>query len=130
MLWHNRLANAFFLIIKKALQNCNIQSNDDNALVCPTCQLGKFHKLPFSTFVFCVNEPLVVIHANFWVSFVVFKNGFHYYFHFTDEYSKFTWIFFLKAKDVFQVFLQFKSTIELKLAIKVKILQSDWSGEF
>lgn len=50
---------------------------------------------------------------------------------FIDEHSHFTWISFLKPKNIIaQAFLQFKTNVELQLGHKIKVLQSDWGGEF
>lgn len=59
------------------------------------------------------------------------KNGFQFYVHFVDEYSQFTWIYFLKTKvSVLQAFEQFKAQVELQTDHKIKVLQNAWGGEF
>ena len=57
-------------------------------------------------------------------------NGYVYYLTFVDDYSRKTWIYFLKGKDeVFNKFKKFKALVENLSEKKIKILQSDNGGE-
>jgi transposase InsO family protein len=57
-------------------------------------------------------------------------SGYVYYVSFIDDYSRKTWIYFLKTKDeVFSKFKEFKALIENLCEIKIKILRSDNGGE-
>jgi transposase InsO family protein len=54
-----------------------------------------------------------------------------YYVSFIDDYSRKTWIYFLKSKDeVFSKFKEFKALIENLSERKIKILRSDNGGEY
>jgi hypothetical protein len=54
-----------------------------------------------------------------------------YYVSFIDDYSRKTWIYFLKSKDeVFSKFKEFKALIENLFERKIKILRSDNGGEY
>ena len=54
-----------------------------------------------------------------------------YYVYFIDDFSRKTWIYFMKNKDeVFSKFKEFKSLIENHTEKKIKIFQSDNGGEF
>jgi hypothetical protein len=58
-------------------------------------------------------------------------NGFLYYVIFIDDFSRKTWIYFLKKKDeVFGRFKEFKALVENATEKKIKILRSDNGGEF
>lgn len=49
----------------------------------------------------------------------------------TDDYSRFTWLFFLKHKsETLSKFRQFKATQELQSVHRIKIIRSDKGGEF
>ena len=53
-------------------------------------------------------------------------SGFEYYITFIDDYSRKTWIYFLKAKsEVFEKFKEFKALIENLSDKKIKTLRSD-----
>ena len=54
-----------------------------------------------------------------------------YYVIFVDDYTRFTWLFFLKHKsEVFTVFLHFKVFVENQFKSKIKILRTDGGGEY
>ena len=58
-------------------------------------------------------------------------SGYVYYVSFIDDFSRKTWIYFLKNKDeVFNKFKEFKSLIENYTKKKINIFQSDNGGEF
>jgi transposase InsO family protein len=58
-------------------------------------------------------------------------SGYVYYVSFIDNYSRKTWIYFLKFKDeVFNKFKEFKALIDNLSERKIKILRSDNRGEY
>jgi transposase InsO family protein len=58
-------------------------------------------------------------------------NGYVYYVLFIDDYSRKTWVYFLKSKDkVFGKFKEFKSLIENISKRNIKILRSDNGVEY
>jgi transposase InsO family protein len=58
-------------------------------------------------------------------------SGYVNYVSFIDDFSRKTWIYFLKNKDeVFSRFKEFKARVENISEIKIKVLRSDSRGEF
>ena len=58
-------------------------------------------------------------------------SGYEYYVTFIDDYSRKTWIYFLKNKsDVFEKFKEFKALIENHSERRMKTLRSDNGGEY
>ena len=58
-------------------------------------------------------------------------SGYEYYVTFIDDYSRKTWIYFLKAKDeVFGKFKEFKALIENHSERRIKTLRIDDGGEY
>jgi transposase InsO family protein len=58
-------------------------------------------------------------------------SGYVYYVSFIDDYSRKTWVYFVKSKDeVFDKFKEFKALIENLFKRKIKILRSDNGGEY
>jgi transposase InsO family protein len=54
-----------------------------------------------------------------------------YYVSFIDDFSRKSWIYFLKTKgEVFRKFKEFKTLIENLSEKKIKVLKSDIGGEF
>ena len=58
-------------------------------------------------------------------------SGYVYYVYFIDDYSRRTWIYFLKLKDdVFEKFKEFKDLAENFSENEIKTLKSYNGGEF
>jgi transposase InsO family protein len=58
-------------------------------------------------------------------------SGCHYYVTFIDDFSRKTWIYFIKTKDeVFSRFQEFKALMEKQTGRKIKVLRSDNGGEY
>ena len=57
--------------------------------------------------------------------------GYNYCVTFIDDYSRKTWIYFLKAKsEVFGRFREFKTLIENQTGRKIRVLRTDNRGEY
>ena len=58
-------------------------------------------------------------------------SGYVYYVSFIDDFSRKTWIYYMKNKDeVFSKFKGFKALIESHIEKKIKTFRSDNGGEF
>jgi transposase InsO family protein len=56
---------------------------------------------------------------------------FVYYVSFIDEFSRNTWIYFLRKKyEVFDMFKEFKALVENQTEKRIKVLRTDNGGEF
>lgn len=77
-------------------------------------------------------SPLELIHTNVWEPLPMQStSSFKYYIQFLDDFSRYSWIYPLKSKSgAFSAFLQFKNLVEKQFEKSIKILQSDWGGEF
>jgi hypothetical protein len=54
-----------------------------------------------------------------------------YYVSFIDDFSRKTWLYFLKKKyEVFEKFKEFKALVENQTKKKIKVLRIDNGGEF
>jgi hypothetical protein len=54
-----------------------------------------------------------------------------YYVSFIDEFSRKTWIYFLRKKsEVFDRFEEFKALVENQTEKRIKVLRTDNGGEF
>ena len=73
---------------------------------CKGCALGKNIRKPFPQTEHKSKEPLDIVHSDVCGPMSVHSfSGYSYYVTFTDDYSKKTWIYFLKAKsEVFERF--------------------------
>ena len=60
-----------------------------------------------------------------------YLSGYEYYVTFIDDYSRKTWIYFLKTKsELFRKFKELKALIENHLERIIKILRSYNGGEY
>ena len=58
-------------------------------------------------------------------------NGSRYVLTFIDDFSRYTWVFFIKKKsEVLEKFTNLKELIENAFGKKIKILRSDNGGEY
>lgn len=131
--WHNRLGHASNVIVNYVLKSCNLLIiNKNHTSLCSACCFAKSHSLPYSSSTTVYSTPLELIHCDVWEPApIISSNNFNYYVHFTDAYSRFTWLYLLHNKsDVSKVFTEFKNMVELQFNTKIKALQSDGGGEF
>ncbi|KAL3691463.1 hypothetical protein R1sor_005114 [Riccia sorocarpa] len=101
--------------------------------VCPGCLLGKQTEEPFPR----KSETraldiLEVIHSDICGP-LPFRSlgGGRYFITFTDDFSRRTFLYILKAKgEAFETFVKFRSMIELDTGKPIKILRTDRGGEY
>jgi hypothetical protein len=100
--------------------------------VCKGCAHGKNGKGSFTSNDNRSKGILDIIHSDVCEQMTVqsLSNSI-YYILFRDDYSRKTWIYFLKTKDdVFNKFQEFKALVENLSERKIKILRSDNGGEY
>ena len=62
---------------------------------------------------------------------ITYMNVSRYLLNFIDDFSRYTWVFFLKKKsEVCEFFYELKALIENASGIKIKILRSDNGREY
>ncbi|GJQ97522.1 putative ribonuclease H-like domain-containing protein [Tanacetum coccineum] len=136
-MWHRRLGHINFKTMNKLVKGnlvrglpSKIFENDHS---CVACQKGKQHKASCkSKLVTSVSQPLQILHMDlFGPTFVKSIMGKAYCLVVTDDYSRFSWVFFLAKKDETSGILKnFITRIENQLNHKVKIIRCDNGTEF
>ncbi|KAM1027855.1 hypothetical protein ACFX2A_041564 [Malus domestica] len=59
------------------------------------------------------------------------RGGFSYYITFTDDHSRFGYVYLMKYKsESFERFIEFKNEVEKQTGKQIKILRSDRGGEY
>nr|GEX81995.1 putative ribonuclease H-like domain-containing protein [Tanacetum cinerariifolium] len=104
-----------------------------NDNTCVACKKGKQHKASCKTKpVSSINLPLYRLHMDlFGPTFVKSLNKKSYCLGVTDDYSRFTWVFFLATKDETSPILKtFITGLENQLSLKVKVIRSDNGTKF
>nr|GEV43558.1 putative ribonuclease H-like domain-containing protein [Tanacetum cinerariifolium] len=136
-LWHRRLSHINFKTVNK-LVKCNLVRGlptkvFENDITCVACKKGKQHRASCKTkHVSSVDQPLFRLHMDlFGPTFVKSLNKKSYYLVFTDDYSRFTWVFFLATKDETSPILKtFITGLENQLSLKVKVTRINNGTEF
>ena len=88
--------------------------------------------MSFSSSTSYVSTSLELLHCDVWSpSPVTSVTGYRFYLLIVDAFTKYTWLFPMKAKsEVFSTFVLFKAYVENMIGNKIKILRSDSGGEF
>uniref|UniRef100_A0A803NZ12 Integrase catalytic domain-containing protein n=1 Tax=Cannabis sativa TaxID=3483 RepID=A0A803NZ12_CANSA len=75
---------------------------------------------------------LDLVHTELWGPTPIASNiNHHYYIHFVDDFSRYTWLYPLKHKsEALLAVQQFKTLVENKFEKKIKALRTDGGGEY
>jgi transposase InsO family protein len=133
-LWHRRMAHLHhgalggLREVVTGVPHINIDHQD----VCRGCALGKFAKALFPNSDIRSAGILDLVHTDVCGPMTQRSlSGCEYYLTFIDDYSRKTWIYFLKAKsEVFTRFQEFRALVENQSGKKIKVLWSDNGGEY
>nr|GEX06788.1 putative ribonuclease H-like domain-containing protein [Tanacetum cinerariifolium] len=124
-LWHRRLAHINFKTINKLVKGNLVEGLPtkvfENDHTCVACKKGKQHRASCKTkSVSSVDQPLFRLHMDlFRPTFVKSLNKKNYCLVVTDDYSRFTWVFFLATKDETSPILKtFITGLENQLSLK------------
>ena len=133
-LWHRRMAHLHhgaLRVVKEIITGLPDFSTEHQEL-CRGCTLGKYTKASFPSSEHKASEILDLIHSDVCGPMSTLSlSGHEYYVTFIDDYSRKTWIYFLRTKDeVFALFKEFKALVENQTGKKIKVLRSDNGGEF
>ncbi|GKE40956.1 putative ribonuclease H-like domain-containing protein, partial [Tanacetum coccineum] len=136
-LWHRRLGHINFKNINKLVKGnlvrglpLKIFENDHS---CVACQKEKQHKASYKTkLVNSISRPLYMLHMDLFgptnVKSLMKKS---YCLVVTDDFSRFSWVFFFATKDETSGILKtFITEIENQMDHKVKVIRSDNGTEF
>ncbi|GKA72550.1 putative ribonuclease H-like domain-containing protein [Tanacetum coccineum] len=136
-LWHRRLGHMNFNNMNKLVRGnlvrglpLKIFENDHS---CVACQKGKQHKASYKTKLMnSISKPLHMLHMDLFgptnIKSLMKKS---YCLVFTDDFIRFSWVFFLATKDETSGILKtFIIEIENQLDHKVKVTRCDNGTEF
>ncbi|GJT41594.1 putative ribonuclease H-like domain-containing protein [Tanacetum coccineum] len=137
MLWHRRLGHINFKNINKLVKDNLVRGlptkHFENDQTCVACLKGKQHRASCKSKVLNpITKPLFMLHMDlFGPTFVSSLMHKKYCLVVTDDYSRFTWVFFLTTKDeTSEILKRFIKEIENLVDKKVKIIRSDNGTEF
>nr|GEU75599.1 hypothetical protein [Tanacetum cinerariifolium] len=132
-LWHCRLTHISKKRIEKLQQKGLLRStNNESFDQCVSCLLGKMTRKSFSYRPKRATDLLGIIHTDVCCPLRhVSRQGASYFITFTDDYSRYGYVYLLKHKhEVFETFKVFKNEVENQLGKIIKSLRSDRGGEY
>nr|GEV03098.1 hypothetical protein [Tanacetum cinerariifolium] len=137
MLWHRRLGYLNFKTLNRLVRHNLVRGLPSKCFekehTRSACLKGKQHKASCkSKLVNSVTKPLHTLHIDLFGPTSVSSISYKWYcLVVTDDFSRFTWTFFLKTKDETSGILRkFLTEIENLKDLKVKIIRCDNGGEF
>ncbi|GJR93648.1 putative ribonuclease H-like domain-containing protein [Tanacetum coccineum] len=136
-LWHRRLGHINFKTMNKLVRGNLVRGLPsklfENDHTCVACQKGKQHKASCKTkTVSSICKPLQLLHMDLFGPVSVRSiNRKSYCLVVTDDFSRFSWVFFLATKDETpEILKNFITGIENQSDHKVKTIRSDNGTEF
>jgi hypothetical protein len=115
---HKRLGHPNYNVLHDLLESGFLGNKESPSLSvvqfdCNSCRLGKSETLPFPIHTSHVVQPFNLVHSDVWgIAPVTSHPNYKYFVTFIDDYSHFTWIYFLHSKDeVFSVLKIFHAYI-------------------
>nr|KYP60095.1 Retrovirus-related Pol polyprotein from transposon TNT 1-94 [Cajanus cajan] len=116
--WHKKLGHPNSIVLSHLIKsgligNKNIISS--SSLPCSVCKLAKSKTLPFPSSAHRADKCFDIIHSDVWgVSPVLSHAQYKYFVTFIDDYSRYTWVYFLRSKaEVFTMFKTFLAYVHL-----------------
>jgi hypothetical protein len=136
-LWHRRLAHVGMSTLKKILKKDMVRGLKDVVFekdkLCSACQAGKqvANTHPTKTFM-ATSRPLELLHMDlFGPTIYASASGNLYFLVITDDFSRYTWMFFLHDKsEVASIFKKFAKKAQNEFECKIKKIRSDNGKEF
>ncbi|GJU31977.1 putative ribonuclease H-like domain-containing protein [Tanacetum coccineum] len=136
-LWHRRLGHINFKTMNKLVKGNLVRGLPsklfENNQTCVACQKGKQHRASCkSKTVSLISQPLHMLHMDlFGPTFVKSLMKKMYCLVVTDDYSRFSWVFFLATKDETSGILKsFITGVENLIDQRVKVIRCDNGTEF
>ena len=112
-LWHRRLAHLNYRAlqaVKNIVTGIPVLQVDHDG-TCRECALGKNDKKSFPDSESRIKEILDLVHSDLCGPMTIASlGGYHYYVTFIDDYSRKTWIYFLKTKESEEVLNKSRSS--------------------
>ncbi|GJZ97253.1 putative ribonuclease H-like domain-containing protein [Tanacetum coccineum] len=136
-LWHRRLGHVKFKTMNKLVRGNLVRGLPSKLFeineTCVACQKGKQHRASCKTEkVSSINQPLQMLHMDlFGPTLVKSLMKKIYCLVVTDDFSRFSWVFFLANKDETNEILKtFITGIENLIDLRVKVIRCDNRTEF
>jgi transposase InsO family protein len=128
-LWHLRLGHASASTFAKLPWLSSTYDTDD----CESCIFAKAHKTPFNSVTRRASAKLELVHSDLCGPLPASLGGFLYFITFTDDLTRFSWVYPIvdkKSSTIQKVFDTWIRDAENKAGSKVKYFRTDGGGEY
>jgi hypothetical protein len=132
--WHHRLnyicgSRLSALLHRGLLGSISGQKSLDH---CQGCRLGKQIQLPYHSSGSVSQHPFDLVHSDVWgPAPFVSKGGHKYYIIFIDDFSRRTWIYFIKHhSEALSIYKNFSVIIHTHFDISICVFRVDSAGEY
>lgn len=135
-LWHLRYGHLPFTSLKDLQKGSMVLGLPEIGVrhnPCESCILAKHRRDSFpNAATFRAHSPLELVHTDLCGPMQTQSIGGSFYFlTFIDDFSRMTWVYFIKNKsETFEKFKQFKAISEKQSGKQIKTLRSDGGGEY
>ena len=136
--WHARLGHPGLKQLKHLTEKglatgIELEGDEPSKPTCIPCLEGKMSQLPYKSSATKAKAPFDLVHTDLMgpleVPSVVYRS--RYVLVVVDDFSRFSWVFFLKHKDESEdVLRRFFSYVKTQFNSQIKTLRSDNGGEF
>jgi hypothetical protein len=130
MLWHQRLGHIGEKGLRLLHGKCMVEGMSNCSLdfdLCEHCLYGKQNRVRFPSGAMRAEGILQLVHSDVFGPVSVPSLGKSvYYVSFIDDFSRNTWIYFLRKKsEVFDRFKEFKSLVENQTEKRIKVMRTN-----
>nr|GFB32445.1 hypothetical protein [Tanacetum cinerariifolium] len=136
-LWHQRLSHLNFATINNLVKNNLVQGlpkmKFEKDHLCSACEQGNIHRKHHkSKTASASNKPLYLLQMDLCGPMRIKSiNGKRYVLVLVDDYSRYTWVFFLHSNDeASEVIISFIEKTQVNLQLQVKCVRTDNGMEF
>lgn len=103
--WHRKLGHPSISVLILVLKNVKPALVSKGLSFCSACKYGKMYQMHYSLSSNHASKPFQIVHSDLWgPSPTMSTDGYRYYVHFIDEFTRYTWMYPFKNK-VWKFFL-------------------------